>query len=195
MDLDAPLGRYLKEFNTPAFQGVTVRRLLTHSGGPADLPSREAMARRFPGGGAMLARAGLAVAPGTPVRLQRHRLHPARRARSSRERRAARPVRAEALLHAARHAPHDVPAAQSRGGARIAPTEIVDGGGRSAASSTTAMRGSSAAWPATPGFSRRPTTSRGSAGCCSSGGALDGRRYLDGGDRPRHVHAARSSAR
>src|SRR6185436_6473188 len=33
VDLDAPLGRYLKEFAGPAFREVTIRRLLTHSSG------------------------------------------------------------------------------------------------------------------------------------------------------------------
>jgi uncharacterized protein YbbC (DUF1343 family) len=65
IDLDAPLGRYLKEFNTPAFKGVTVRRLLTHSAGLPALPSREAMASRFPAAARLQARAGLALTPGT----------------------------------------------------------------------------------------------------------------------------------
>jgi uncharacterized protein YbbC (DUF1343 family) len=65
VDLEAPLGRYLKEFNTPAFQGVTIRRLLTHSAGLPALPSREAMARRFPAAARLQARVGLAATPGT----------------------------------------------------------------------------------------------------------------------------------
>jgi uncharacterized protein YbbC (DUF1343 family) len=65
VQLDAPLGRYLKEFNGPAFQGVTVRALLTHSAGLPAIPSREAMARGFPGAAQTLARGGLAVTPGT----------------------------------------------------------------------------------------------------------------------------------
>ena len=65
VDLDAPLGRYLKEFNTPAFRDVTVRRLLTHSAGLSDVPSREAMTRRFPEAARLQAGAGLAVTPGT----------------------------------------------------------------------------------------------------------------------------------
>lgn len=64
VDLNAPLGQYLKEFNTPAFQDVTVMRLLTHSAGMNDLPSREAMAKGFPEAARIQARAGLAVAPG-----------------------------------------------------------------------------------------------------------------------------------
>ncbi len=65
VDLDAPLGRYLKEFAGPAFREVTVRRLLTHSSGFSDMPRREAMARGFPEAAALQARAGLAFAPGT----------------------------------------------------------------------------------------------------------------------------------
>jgi len=65
VDLNAPLGRYLKEFDSAAFQDVTVMRLLTHSAGMNDLPSREAMAKGFPEAARIQARAGLAVAPGT----------------------------------------------------------------------------------------------------------------------------------
>ena len=65
IDLNAPLGRYLKEFDSAAFQDVTVLRLLTHSAGMNDLPSREAMAKGFPEAGRIQARAGLAVPPGS----------------------------------------------------------------------------------------------------------------------------------
>src|ERR1700730_1803881 len=65
VDLNAPLGQYLKEFNTAAFQDVTVARLLTHSAGMPDLPSREAMAKGFPEAARLQAKAGLAGAPGT----------------------------------------------------------------------------------------------------------------------------------
>jgi uncharacterized protein YbbC (DUF1343 family)/CubicO group peptidase (beta-lactamase class C family) len=65
VDLDAPLGRYLREFNTPAFTGVTIRRILTHSAGLPPLPSREAMAKGFPAAAGLQARAGLALPPGT----------------------------------------------------------------------------------------------------------------------------------
>ena len=65
VDLNAPLGQYLKEFNTPAFQDVTIARLLTHSAGMPDLPSRDAMAKGFPEAARLQARAGLSVAPGT----------------------------------------------------------------------------------------------------------------------------------
>src|SRR5262245_19112311 len=65
IDLGAPLGRYLTEFAGPGFREVTIRRLLIHASGLADLPQREAMGRRFPGAAALQARAGLATAPGT----------------------------------------------------------------------------------------------------------------------------------
>ena len=65
VDLNAPLGQYLKEFNTPAFQDVTVARLLTHSAGMPDLPAHEAMARGFPEAARIQAKAGLAVPPGS----------------------------------------------------------------------------------------------------------------------------------
>ncbi|HEV8441685.1 MAG TPA: exo-beta-N-acetylmuramidase NamZ domain-containing protein [Methylomirabilota bacterium] len=64
LQLEAPLGRYLKEFAGPAFRDVTVRRLLTHSAGLPALPPREAMARRFPEGARIIARGGLAAPPG-----------------------------------------------------------------------------------------------------------------------------------
>ena len=65
LDLNAPLGRYLKEFDSPAFQDVTVMRVLTHSAGLNDLPSREAMAKGFPEAARLQAKAGLAVGPGS----------------------------------------------------------------------------------------------------------------------------------
>jgi uncharacterized protein YbbC (DUF1343 family) len=44
---------------------VTIRRLLTHSAGLPDLPSREAMARRFPAAAQLEARSTLVATPGT----------------------------------------------------------------------------------------------------------------------------------
>jgi uncharacterized protein YbbC (DUF1343 family)/CubicO group peptidase (beta-lactamase class C family) len=63
LDLDAPFGRYLKEFGGPAFRDVTVRRLLTHSAGLPATPPREATARGFPEAARIIARGGLAAAP------------------------------------------------------------------------------------------------------------------------------------
>ena len=64
--------------------------------------------------------------PGLHVPLQRHRLHPARRAGAARERRAARPVHAQAVLRAARNEGHRLPPARgveaadrAHGGARL----------------------------------------------------------------------------
>jgi uncharacterized protein YbbC (DUF1343 family)/CubicO group peptidase (beta-lactamase class C family) len=48
LDLDAPLGRYLKEFQSPRLSWLTLRRVLTHTAGFADIPPREAMAKGFP---------------------------------------------------------------------------------------------------------------------------------------------------
>jgi len=55
LDLDAPLGRYLKEFQGPKLSWLTVRRVLTHTAGFADLPSSEAIAKGFPDGMRLLA--------------------------------------------------------------------------------------------------------------------------------------------
>jgi uncharacterized protein YbbC (DUF1343 family)/CubicO group peptidase (beta-lactamase class C family) len=65
VQLDAPLGRYLKEFNVPAFHDVTVRALLTHSAGLPAMPAHEAMVRGFPDAARILAHAGLVTAPNT----------------------------------------------------------------------------------------------------------------------------------
>ena len=68
LDLDAPLGRYLKEFHGPQLAWLTVRRVLTHTGGFADLPSSEAIAKGFPDGMRLLA-AGLSEpSPTAPFR-------------------------------------------------------------------------------------------------------------------------------
>src|SRR5258705_3556849 len=48
IDLNAPLGRYLKEFDSAAFQDVTVMRLLTHSAAMYDLPARQAIVQGLP---------------------------------------------------------------------------------------------------------------------------------------------------
>ena len=48
LDLDAPLGRYLKEFQSPRLSWLTLRRVLTHTAGFADIPPKEAMAKGFP---------------------------------------------------------------------------------------------------------------------------------------------------
>jgi uncharacterized protein YbbC (DUF1343 family)/CubicO group peptidase (beta-lactamase class C family) len=63
--LDAPLGRYVKEFRGRAFEGVTVRRLLTHSAGLPAIPTNDVVARGFPRAAAGLAKLKLDYAPGS----------------------------------------------------------------------------------------------------------------------------------
>jgi uncharacterized protein YbbC (DUF1343 family)/CubicO group peptidase (beta-lactamase class C family) len=63
--LDAPLGRYVKEFRRSAFEGVTVRRLLTHSAGLPAVPTNHVVAGGFPRAAAGLAKLKLDYAPGT----------------------------------------------------------------------------------------------------------------------------------
>ena len=65
LDLDAPLGRYLREFAGPVFRGVTIRRILTHSAGFPDLPAPRAIPRGLPQAAPLLAREHLAYTPGT----------------------------------------------------------------------------------------------------------------------------------
>jgi uncharacterized protein YbbC (DUF1343 family) len=63
--LDAPLGRYLKEFRGDRFEGVTVRRLLTHSAGMRISPKDKEVEGGFPRAAARIAREGLDYPPGT----------------------------------------------------------------------------------------------------------------------------------
>lgn len=63
--LDAPLGRYVKEFRGAAFEGVTIRRLLTHSAGMTISPKDSDLAGGFPRAAARLARVPLDYPPGT----------------------------------------------------------------------------------------------------------------------------------
>jgi uncharacterized protein YbbC (DUF1343 family)/CubicO group peptidase (beta-lactamase class C family) len=65
VNLDAPVGRYLKEFRGRAFDGVTVRRLLTHSAGMPAIPKDKLVARRFPAAAAAIAREKLDYPPGS----------------------------------------------------------------------------------------------------------------------------------
>ena len=68
LDLDAPLGRYLKEFQGPQLTWLTVRRVLTHTAGFADLPSGEAIAKGFPDGMRLLAAGVSKPSPTAPFR-------------------------------------------------------------------------------------------------------------------------------
>ena len=167
VDLDAPLGRYLKEFNDARLPGRD-RAPGPHAfRRPPGHPSREAMARGFPGAAQAVARGGLAAAPGTTFLysdtgfillaelVRRVSGEPLDRFV---EKRFYGPL---GMRHTTFRPPRVVAAAHRADRDRRRRRR------RSAASSTTAMRGSSAASPATPGSSRRPTTSRGSVGCCS----------------------------
>jgi uncharacterized protein YbbC (DUF1343 family)/CubicO group peptidase (beta-lactamase class C family) len=62
--LDAPLGKYLKEFRGRALEGVTVRRLLTHSAGLPAIPKDRFVSRTGPLTKA-IAREKLDYPPGT----------------------------------------------------------------------------------------------------------------------------------
>jgi len=68
LDLDAPLGRYLKEFQAPQLAWLTVRRVLTHTAGFADLPSSAAIAKGFPDGMRLLAAGVSEPSPTAPFR-------------------------------------------------------------------------------------------------------------------------------
>jgi len=65
IDLDAPLGQYLKEFRGRPFQGVTIRRMLTHSAGFAGYPPNVAVERGFPRAAGTLAAMKLDYPPGS----------------------------------------------------------------------------------------------------------------------------------
>ncbi|MBI2015222.1 MAG: beta-lactamase family protein, partial [Candidatus Rokubacteria bacterium] len=62
--LDAPLGRYLKEFRGRALEAVTIRRLLTHSAGLAAYPPSGAVTGGFPDAARALAKLPLDYTPG-----------------------------------------------------------------------------------------------------------------------------------
>ena len=68
LDLDAPLGRYIKEFHAAQLGWLTVRRVLTHTAGFADLPSSEAMAKGLPDGMRLLASGVSEPSPTAPFR-------------------------------------------------------------------------------------------------------------------------------
>jgi uncharacterized protein YbbC (DUF1343 family)/CubicO group peptidase (beta-lactamase class C family) len=67
IDLDAPIGRYLKEFNGGAYREVTVRRLLVHSSGLPDLPPPEAVRQGFPAAARLIAQGPLWASPGSAL--------------------------------------------------------------------------------------------------------------------------------
>ena len=65
IDLEAPLGRYLKEFKGSTFEQVTIRRILTHSAGFPAIPATDALAGGFPRAARTLAAKPLDYPPGT----------------------------------------------------------------------------------------------------------------------------------
>ncbi|MBI1736355.1 MAG: DUF1343 domain-containing protein [Candidatus Rokubacteria bacterium] len=65
VELEAPLGRYLKEFRSSAFKEVTIRRMLTHSAGFPGYPPNGAVKSGFPGAARAIAKVKLDYPPGT----------------------------------------------------------------------------------------------------------------------------------
>jgi uncharacterized protein YbbC (DUF1343 family)/CubicO group peptidase (beta-lactamase class C family) len=65
LDLDAPLGRYLREFKSASFSGVTIRRMLTHTAGFPGYPPTQSLAGGFPQAARTLAKKPLDYAPGS----------------------------------------------------------------------------------------------------------------------------------
>src|SRR5437762_11361671 len=63
--LDAPLGRYLKEFRGAPYAEITIRRILTHTAGFPAYPPNSAVAGGFPGAARALARIPLDYPPGS----------------------------------------------------------------------------------------------------------------------------------
>ena len=68
IDLDAPLGRYLREFQGPRLAWLTVRRVLTHTAGFPDIPSSEVMAKGLTDGLRVLAAGVSEPSPTAPFR-------------------------------------------------------------------------------------------------------------------------------
>jgi uncharacterized protein YbbC (DUF1343 family)/CubicO group peptidase (beta-lactamase class C family) len=62
--LDNPLGRYLKEFRRKDLEGITIRRLLTHTAGLVAIPSSGSINGGFPKAAGALARLPLDFPPG-----------------------------------------------------------------------------------------------------------------------------------
>jgi uncharacterized protein YbbC (DUF1343 family)/CubicO group peptidase (beta-lactamase class C family) len=63
--LDAPLGRYVREFRSRAFKDVTIRRLLTHSAGLSALAPSADVRAGFPAAARALAQMTLDYPPGS----------------------------------------------------------------------------------------------------------------------------------
>jgi uncharacterized protein YbbC (DUF1343 family)/CubicO group peptidase (beta-lactamase class C family) len=63
--LDAPLGRYLKEFRDKQYDEITIRRLLTHSAGLAAYPPNSVVSSGFPSAAGSIAKMPLDYPPGS----------------------------------------------------------------------------------------------------------------------------------
>jgi len=63
--IDAPLGRYLKEFHDKQYDEITIRRLLTHSAGLAAYPPNHVVSAGFPKAASAIARMPLDYPPGS----------------------------------------------------------------------------------------------------------------------------------
>ena len=68
VELDAPLGRYLAEFQSARLSWLTVRRALTHTAGFPDIPSSEVMAKGLTEGMRLLAAGVWEPSPTAPFR-------------------------------------------------------------------------------------------------------------------------------
>src|SRR3982751_2168347 len=62
--LDYPVGHYVKEFRRKEFEGVTIRRLLTHTAGLVAIPASGSVNGGFPRAAAALAKLPLDFPPG-----------------------------------------------------------------------------------------------------------------------------------
>jgi len=63
--IDAPLGRYLKEFRDKRYDEITIRRLLTHSAGLAAYPPNHVVSGGFPKAASAIAKMPLDYPPGS----------------------------------------------------------------------------------------------------------------------------------
>src|SRR5262245_32582717 len=63
--LDAPLGRYLREFRDKQYDEITIKRLLTHSAGLVAYPPNAAVVHGFPSAAGAIAKLPLDYPPGS----------------------------------------------------------------------------------------------------------------------------------
>jgi uncharacterized protein YbbC (DUF1343 family)/CubicO group peptidase (beta-lactamase class C family) len=63
--LDAPIGRYLKEFRDKQYDEITIQRLLTHSAGLAAYPPNSVVSSGFPSAASAIAKMPLDYPPGS----------------------------------------------------------------------------------------------------------------------------------